>query len=125
MPQPMQAIQQGRPERAQEFLPSRAAERPENPKDAMEDPGGIREGVGEEFGEVLRHELNNPLTGILGNAELLLAEMRRHDDGRLPPGGLQRLETIAALAVRLRETIRRLSQEWEVRPVVARQKSER
>src|SRR5580700_5039293 len=26
----------------------------------------------EDFGEVLRHELNNPLTGILGNAELLL-----------------------------------------------------
>src|SRR5207248_10713256 len=30
----------------------------------------------EDFGEVLRHELNNPLTGILGNAELLLAEIR-------------------------------------------------
>jgi signal transduction histidine kinase len=27
-----------------------------------------------DFGEVLRHELNNPLTGILGNAELLLLE---------------------------------------------------
>lgn len=25
-----------------------------------------------DFAEVLRHELNNPLTGILGNAELLL-----------------------------------------------------
>jgi signal transduction histidine kinase len=69
----------------------------------------------EDFGEVLRHELNNPLTGILGNAELLLAEVRRKNDGRLPQGGQQRLETIAALAVRLRETIRRLSQEWEVR----------
>jgi signal transduction histidine kinase len=30
-----------------------------------------------DFGEVLRHELNNPLTGILGNAELLLVELRR------------------------------------------------
>jgi len=29
----------------------------------------------QDFGEVLRHELNNPLTGILGNAELLLAEV--------------------------------------------------
>jgi hypothetical protein len=69
----------------------------------------------EDFGEVLRHELNNPLTGILGNAELLLAEIRRKDDGKLPRGGLQRVETIAALAVRLRETVRRLSQEWRAR----------
>jgi signal transduction histidine kinase len=69
----------------------------------------------ETFGEILRHQLNNPLTGILGNAELLLAEVRRKSDGRIPSGGLQRLETIAALAVRLRETVRRLSQEWENR----------
>ena len=69
----------------------------------------------EDFGEVLRHELNNPLTGILGNAELLLAEVHRKNDGSLPHGGEQRLETIAALAVRLRETVRRLSQEWEAR----------
>lgn len=68
-----------------------------------------------DFGEVLRHELNNPLTGILGNAELLLSEIRRKSDGRLPQGAPQRLETIAALAVRLRETVRRLSQEWETR----------
>ncbi len=70
---------------------------------------------GQAFGEVLRHEMNNPLTGILGNAELLLAEVRRKNDGRLPHGGQQRLETIAALAVRLRETVRRLSQECETR----------
>ncbi len=70
---------------------------------------------GEAFGEILRHEMNNPLTGILGNAELLLAEVRRKNDGRLPQGGQQRLETIAALAVRLRETVRRLSQECETR----------
>ena len=69
----------------------------------------------EAFGEVLRHELNNPLTAILGNAELLLAEVRRKNDGQLPNGGQQRLETIAALAVRLRETVRRLSQDWEAR----------
>jgi signal transduction histidine kinase len=68
-----------------------------------------------DFGEVLRHELNNPLTGILGNAELLLAEIRRRDDGQLPEGGRQRVETIALLAVRLRETVRRLSLEWEAR----------
>lgn len=69
----------------------------------------------EDFGEVLRHELNNPLTGILGNAELLLAEIRRKKDGKVPSGGEQRLETIATLAVRLRETVRRLSEEWEAR----------
>jgi signal transduction histidine kinase len=70
----------------------------------------------EDFGEVLRHELNNPLTGILGNAELLLSEIRRKGDGCLPQGAPQRLETIAALAVRLRETVRRLSQGWESGP---------
>jgi signal transduction histidine kinase len=70
---------------------------------------------GDAFGEILRHELNNPLTGILGNAELLLAEMQRKNDGQLPQRGQQRLETIAALAVRLRETVRRLSEHWETR----------
>jgi len=74
----------------------------------------------DDFGEALRHELNNPLTGILGNAELLLAEIRRKNDGRLPNGGQQRVETIAALAVRLRETVRRLSQEWESRQAAIR-----
>ncbi len=73
------------------------------------------EEIEEDFGEVLRHELNNPLTGILGNAELLLVDIHRKNDGKLPPGGTQRLETIAALAVRLRETVHRLSQEWEGR----------
>jgi signal transduction histidine kinase len=65
-----------------------------------------------DFGEVLRHELNNPLTGILGNAELLLVEMRRNQV-ELPPQAQTRLETIAVLAVRMRETVRRLSEEWE------------
>jgi signal transduction histidine kinase len=69
----------------------------------------------EDFGEVLRHELNNPLTGIQWNAELLLAKLHRKNDGKLPLGGKQRLETIAALAVRLRETVRRLTVECEVR----------
>src|SRR5215472_261752 len=69
----------------------------------------------EDFGEVLRHELNNPLTGILGNAELLLTEIRRSKDGKVPGGGEQRLETIATLAVRLREAVRRLSEKWEAR----------
>ena len=69
----------------------------------------------ENFGELLRHELNNPLTGILGNAELLLAEMRRQNCPQLSEPGVKRLETIAALAVRMRETVRRLSQAFESR----------
>jgi signal transduction histidine kinase len=68
-----------------------------------------------DFGEILRHEVNNPLTGILGNTELLLA---RRD--RLPPGAVERLETIAELAVRLRETVRRLSNAWEEHQETAR-----
>jgi signal transduction histidine kinase len=68
-----------------------------------------------DFAEVLRHELNNPLTGILGNAELLLAEITRKNDGRLPHGGRERVETIAALAMKMRETVRQLSNEWEIR----------
>ena len=63
----------------------------------------------ESFAEILRHELNNPLTGILGNAELLLAEMRREKPVANSDSAIKRLETIAALAVRMRETVRRLS----------------
>ncbi len=69
----------------------------------------------EEFGERLRHEVNNPLTGILGNAELLLA---RRD--RLPAAAIARVETIADLAVRLREIVRRLSQSCGTREELAK-----
>ena len=72
------------------------------------------------FGEVLRHELNNPLTGILGNAELLRAEMRRQRSTQFSDGNLKRLETIAALAVRMGETVLRLSQACEARAEQAR-----
>ncbi len=68
-----------------------------------------------DFGEILRHEVNNPLTGILGNAELLLAECRKKNGEQLPVAAVQRLQTIAELAVRLRETVRRLSNAWESR----------
>jgi signal transduction histidine kinase len=57
---------------------------------------------------IFRHEINNPLTGILGNAELVLS----HRD-RIPPADRQRLQTIVDLAVRLRETTRRLGNTWE------------
>jgi len=57
-----------------------------------------------DIGELFRHEINNPLTGILGNSEMLLAH-REH----LTVADTERLETVVDLAVRLRETIRRLS----------------
>lgn len=72
--------------------------------------GGMTGNGSGDFGEMLRHEVNNPLTGILGNAEMLLA---RRD--RLPASAIERLETIARLAVRLRETVRRLSSAVELR----------
>jgi len=64
-----------------------------------------------DFAEILRHEINNPLTGILGNAELLLSQLR----GKLPPASVQRLETVVDLAVRLREKIRCLAAEPSAR----------
>lgn len=68
-----------------------------------------------DFGAVFRHEINNPLTGILGNAELLLAHRER-----LTPVDTQRLQIVVDLAVRLRETIRRISNAWENRPASAK-----
>jgi len=65
----------------------------------------------EDLGAIVRHEINNPLTGILGNAELLLSHRER-----LSPVDVQRLQIVVDLAVRLRETIRRLSDQWERRP---------
>jgi signal transduction histidine kinase len=76
----------------------------------LEDSGRMNGNWSANFGELLRHEVNNPLTGILGNAEMLLA---RRD--RLPASAIERLETIAHLAVRLRETVRRLSSAAELR----------
>lgn len=63
--------------------------------------------VPSDFAEILRHEINNPLTGILGNAELLLSQLRE----KLPPASVQRLETMVDLAVRLREKVRCLADE--------------
>lgn len=57
-----------------------------------------------DFAEILRCEINRPLTGILGNTELVLSKLR----DRLSPDAAQRLETVVDLAVRLRETTRQL-----------------
>lgn len=57
----------------------------------------------EEVARIIRHEMNNPLTGVLGNAELILAEATA-----LPEKGRERLHTIIHLAVRLRDVVRDL-----------------
>ena len=50
-----------------------------------------------------RHEINNPLTGILGQAQLLLRE-------ELSEKARKRTETIEALAMRLRDIVAELRQ---------------
>lgn len=74
-------------------------------------PGPVGADFRGDIGSIFRHEINNPLTGILGNAELILAHRER-----LTPVDMQRLQTVVDLAVRLRETIRCLSNAWEHRP---------
>lgn len=69
-------------------------------------------GPNDDMGEILRHEINNPLTGILGNAELLLAHSEQ-----FPPAETQRIRTVVELAVRLRETVRRVSDQWRKRAI--------
>jgi len=84
---------------------SRWAERSEIP------PGQLWGELSLDVAEIFRHEINNPLTGILGNAELVLA----HGD-HMSVTDAQRLRTIVDLAVRLRETIRRLSSALQTQP---------
>lgn len=72
------------------------------------DPGIFRAQIPGDLLEFFRHEINNPLTGILGNAEMLLAHRERFS--RLET---QRLQTVVDLAVRLRETVRLLSKTCE------------
>ena len=49
----------------------------------------------------VRHEINNPLTGVLGQAQLLLRE-------ELSETARRRVETIEQLAVRIRDTVAQL-----------------
>jgi signal transduction histidine kinase len=51
----------------------------------------------------VRHEINNPLTGVLGQAQLLLRE-------ELPESAKKRAETIEALAIRIRDIVAQLRQ---------------
>jgi C4-dicarboxylate-specific signal transduction histidine kinase len=55
-----------------------------------------------QLGAGVAHEINNPLTGILGNAQLLLEQARTGDPQR------ESLETIERLARRCREITRKL-----------------
>lgn len=49
----------------------------------------------------VRHEINNPLTGVLGQAQLLLRE-------DLSPSARRRVETIEQLASRIRDIVAQL-----------------
>jgi signal transduction histidine kinase len=49
----------------------------------------------------VRHEINNPLTGVLGQAQLLLRE-------DLSESARKRAQTIEALAIRLRDVVGQL-----------------
>ena len=51
----------------------------------------------------VRHEINNPLTGVLGQAQLLMRE-------DLPERAKKRAETIEALALRIRDIVAQLRQ---------------
>jgi signal transduction histidine kinase len=51
-----------------------------------------------------RHDLNNSLTSVLGNAELLLL-----DADALPPAARDQLETIHEMALQIHEILRRFS----------------
>lgn len=49
----------------------------------------------------VRHEINNPLTGLLGQAQLLLRE-------ELPDATRRRIQIIESLAARIRDTVAEL-----------------
>jgi signal transduction histidine kinase len=49
----------------------------------------------------VRHEINNPLTGVIGQAQLLLRE-------ELSASARRRVETIDQLAARIRDTVAQL-----------------
>lgn len=66
-------------------------------------PDRVGEVSAAEIGRLIRHEINNPLTGVLGNAELILA-----GGGPLSDDTRSRLLTIIQLAVRIRDVLRTL-----------------
>lgn len=65
-----------------------------------------------EIGLAIRHEVNNPLGTVLGNAELLL-----HQRESLPPDVQKKLEVIHRSCIRIRDVVRRLEELNEDRTV--------
>jgi two-component system, NtrC family, sensor kinase len=57
----------------------------------------------------VRHEINNPLTGIIGQAQLLLRE-------ELSERARRRVETIVQLATRIRDTVAELREIQRMKP---------
>ena len=64
----------------------------------------------------MRHEINNPLTGVLGQAQLLLRE-ELNDKAR------KRAQTIEELAIRMRDIVAQLRQ-VQLRPNASHDGSE-
>lgn len=62
----------------------------------------------------VRHEINNPLTGVLGQAQLLLRE-------ELSDRARKRVQTIEELAFRIRDTVAQLREVQK--PVVKEEES--
>ena len=80
------------------------------PPDASDEEQRLRRVVAEyearleEFAELaarVRHEINNPLTGLIGQAQLLLRE-------ELSATARRRVQTIEQLATRIRDTVAEL-----------------
>lgn len=61
----------------------------------------------------VRHEINNPLTGVIGQAQLLLRE-------ELSESARRRVETIEQLATRIRDTVAQLRNVQRPQPDPAR-----
>jgi signal transduction histidine kinase len=77
--------------------------------EGMEDPSDVEASYQARIDEVaelitrVRHEINNPLTGVLGQAQLLLRE-------DLSERARKRVETIEQLAKRIRDIVAQLRQ---------------
>jgi signal transduction histidine kinase len=73
---------------------------PKPPHTASTPDARLREAV--EIAARIRHEINNPLTGLMGQAQLLLR------DDNLDAGTRRRVEIIEQLAKRIRDTVAEL-----------------
>lgn len=99
---PARLVTEGRP-----FNMSESERRAEGPTAAQGEEQQLRRAVAErearlsEFADLaarVRHEINNPLTGLIGQAQLLLRE-------ELSDAARRRVQTIEQLANRIRDTV--------------------